>query len=204
MYKNIEDDEDDELPISFDLVEDDDDFAEDDDDNLNLDDDYKPSKRKTTKRSIGKHSLIHDNIFKGKKDVLSEDDTSSYVMSGNFNIKEDTLEFEESRNNIDHYRDIQLKADIYRVLKENTDLDFLRNRRKPSKSDFNAYYAILVRELFHNGYSRISLFIELADYFSDNVWNMFQLLEKNWSNIIIKELQDKYGLSDVSKMDFIF
>lgn len=156
---------------------------------------------------IGKHSLPYDTIFKGKKnEPITEDSDSEYIIKnagGSFDVSDETLEFEESRNSIDHYRDVRLKQEIASKLSEFTDINFTANRRKPAKTDFNAYYAMLLKELAHYGYSRTEIFIELAGYFSDNVWNMFQLLEKQYCNSIINELKEKYGLSDMGKIDFL-
>jgi hypothetical protein len=43
------------------------------------------------------------------------------------------------------------------------------------------------------------LFNELAVYFSDNLFNMFKLLDNNWRNLIISELQDHIGKNQNSK-----
>ena len=43
------------------------------------------------------------------------------------------------------------------------------------------------------------MFNELAVYFSDNLFNMFKLLDKKWRNLIIFELQDHIGKNSSSK-----
>jgi NAD kinase len=47
--------------------------------------------------------------------------------------------------------------------------------------------------------SNIELFNELAVYFSDNLFNMFKLLDNSWRNLIINELQDHIGKNKNSK-----
>ena len=48
-------------------------------------------------------------------------------------------------------------------------------------------------------FTNIELFNELAVYFSDNLYNMFKLLDKKWRNLIILELQDHIGKNANSK-----
>lgn len=167
----------------------------------------KPTRKPTRSKLIGKHSLAHDSIFKGKKINHDEEyDESEYIIKnagGSLDINEDMLDFEESRDSIQYYRETRLKVEIKKVLEEFTDINFLANRRKPSKSDFNAYFALLIKELVKFGYTRTEIFIELSGYFSDNIWNMFLLLENKYSNIIIAELKEKNGFSDMDKINFI-
>ena len=51
---------------------------------------------------------------------------------------------------------------------------------------------------FLNLYS-YELFNELAVYFSDNLFNMFKLLDNKWRNLIISELQEHIGKQHYSK-----
>ena len=48
-------------------------------------------------------------------------------------------------------------------------------------------------------FTNVELFNELAVYFSDNLFNMFKLLDNNWRNLIINELQDHIGKNQNSK-----
>ena len=150
----------------------------------------------------GKHSLKYDSIFKGKKeDPLDEDDSSS------FNIyQKDTIEVDKSSNyyfesidNEKYIRAKQVKERVYEILQSNTSINFLNNRRKPSRTDFNQYYNILKQSLQLESFTNIELFNELAVYFSDNLFNMFKLLDKKWRNHIILELQDHIGKNSNSK-----
>lgn len=204
---------------------------EPEDDNFNIDDDEKkstyadelegddeelteekPKKKRGIQKPklIGKHSLSYDTIFKGKQNVAPVADLeyqSEHIIKnggGSLDINDSDLESEESRNSIDAYRDIRLKHEVHKLLSTNTDINFTTNRRKPAKTDFNAYFGILLKDLIQYGYTRTEIFIELSGYFSDNVWNMFQLLDKQYSGIIIKELKDKYGLSDMDKINFFY
>lgn len=171
------------------------------------DDDHQPKKRKNVRsKLIGKHSLKYDTIFKGKKDPVTEEYQSEHIIKnagGSLDIDDSDLHGEESKNNIDSYRDSILKEQIYKILKDNTDIKFHAHMRKPAKTDFNAYFALLIKELAAFGYTNSEIFIELSGYFSPNIWNMFILLDKKFGKIIIKELQDKFGLTDIDKMDFI-
>jgi hypothetical protein len=42
-------------------------------------------------------------------------------------------------------------------------------------------------------FTNVELFNELAVYFSDNLFNMFKLLDNKWRNLIIEELQEHIG-----------
>ncbi len=191
----------------------DDDFDVDDDSDIEDDsdmDDKKPANKvvvNSKPKLIGKHSLVHDSIFKGKKtNNITDEAESEYIIKnvgGSLDISDGVLDGEESNSSIDYYRDSRLKTVIRDLLEEFTDINFLANRRKPSKSDFNAYYALLIKELFQYGYTKTEIFIELSGYFTDNIWNMFQLLENKYSNIIISELKEKVSFRDMDKIDFL-
>jgi hypothetical protein len=151
----------------------------------------------------GKHSLKYDSIIKGKKeDPLDEEDgTSSFDT-----YHKDTIEVDRSSNyyfeSIDNEKYIRaklVKEKVYEVLEANTSINFLNNRRKPSRTDFNQYYNILKSNLVDESFTNVELFNELAVYFSDNLFNMFKLLDKKWRNLIIFELQDHIGKNTNSK-----
>lgn len=159
--------------------------------------------KKNKSKLIGKHSLTYDSIFKGERTQnISED--SEYIIEcaiNNFDVND--IDLEENRNNIDNYRETRLKEQIFDILKINTDINFNAPRRKPARTDFNAYFNMLIKQLNQYGYTKTEIFVELSGYFSDNIWLMFQLLEKKFSNIIITELKDKYGLQDINKINFL-
>lgn len=150
----------------------------------------------------GKHSLKYDSIFKGKKeDPLDEDEGTS-----SFENYKDTIEVDRSSNyyfesidNEKYIRAKQVKERVYEILESNTSINFLNNRRKPSRNDFNQYYNILKDGLKSESFTNVELFNELAVYFSDNLFNMFKLLDKKWRNMIILELQDHIGKNSSSK-----
>lgn len=150
----------------------------------------------------GKHSLKYDSIFKGKKeDPLDEDEGTS-----SFENYKDTIEVDRSSNyyfesidNEKYIRAKQVKERVYEILESNTSINFLNNRRKPSRNDFNQYYNILKDGLQSESFTNVELFNELAVYFSDNLFNMFKLLDKKWRNMIILELQDHIGKNSSSK-----
>lgn len=151
----------------------------------------------------GKHSLKYDSIFKGKKvDPVDEEED----VAGSDIYRKDIIEVDrssdyyfESVDNEKYIRCKLVKEKVYKVLSENTSINFLNNRRKPSRSDFNHYYNLLKLNLQKESFTNIELFNELAVYFSDNLFNMFKLLDKKWRNIIIMELQDHIGRNTNSK-----
>lgn len=144
----------------------------------------------------GKHSLKYDSIFKGKKeDPLTEDDDFESVNSSNetFEVDKSSHYWYESVDNENYIKEKRIKEKVYEVLSQHTDINFLNNRRKPSRSDFNHYYYLLKTHLHGESFTNVELFNELAVYFSDNLFNMFKLLDNKWRNIIISELQDHIG-----------
>jgi len=146
----------------------------------------------------GKHSLKRDTIFKGKKDDKNEDmsqsDDSYY---DNINIFE--IQYNE---NDDIISSTDLTKDVYDILDEKTDIDFKQNRRKPNKDSFNNYYNLLVKELGYR-YTRSEIFVELSYYFTDNIFNMFKLLDKKSAMNIIKELNQKGFLKNLDGINFL-
>ncbi len=196
---NYEDDE--EQAEDESVIDDDDEFLEP----------VKPQKKgiaNVKPKLIGKHSLSHDNIFKGKKMKAVNDnemieDSIIKQASGSFEFDSEGIEHEESRNNIEYQRDLRLQQEIFKCLENNTDLKFQTSRRKPSQYDLNNYFRILLTDLAQYGYTYTEIFVELSQYFSDNTWSIFSLLENRYKEIIIKELSDKYGLEEMNKIDFV-
>jgi len=148
-----------------------------------------------------KHSLSYDSIFKGKKeDPLTEeswDDFGTYKES--FEVDKSSIYWFESIDNENYVKDKRIKEKVYEVLAQHTDLNFLNNRRKPSRSDFNHFYFLLKTNLQDENFTNVELFNELAVYFSDNLFNMFKLLDNKWRNMIIFELQEHIGKQNYSK-----
>lgn len=210
-----EDDEDDEKSEggSFDLGDDDeslDILIEIDEDDLELLDKEETKETDSEEDGIvlskhkmeGKHSLKYDSIFKGKKETpLDEDDMDGFSM-----YHKDTIEVDKSSNyyfesidNENYIRTKLVKERVYATLSEHTGLNFMNNRRKPSRSDFNHYYGLLKVHLESESFTNVELFNELAVYFSDNLFNMFKLLDNKWRNLIINELQEHIGKNANSK-----
>ena len=182
-----------------------------DEDDLNLD--IIPEVEKSTeseedivlsKHKIeGKHSLKYDSIFKGKKEEAVDEDDTSDLFSGYYR---ETIEVDkgsnyhfESIDNEIYIRTKLVKERVYFVLGEYTAISFLNNRRKPSRVDFNNYYSLLKIHLKDESFTNVELFNELSVYFSDNLFNMFKLLDNKWRNLIISELQDHIGKNINSK-----
>lgn len=195
-----------EVDESVDLVDDEifhDDVIEIDEDDLKFE--LKPDEPEEdvvlSKHTLqGKHSLKYDSIFKGKKeDPLTEDSiemTTSFTE--NFEVDKSSQYWFESIDNENYIKEKRIKERVYDVLSKNTDINFLNNRRKPSRVDFNQYYSLLKTDLKSESFTNIELFNELAVYFSDNLFNMFKLLDNKWRNMIISELQDHIGKQNYS------
>jgi len=151
----------------------------------------------------GKHTLKYDSIFKGKKeDPLDESDPEGYT--GNYykesiEVDKSSNYYFESIDNESYVRTKLVKEKVYIVLSEHTSINFLNNRRKPSRNDFNNYYNLLKMHLTDESFTNVEIFNELSVYFSDNLFNMFKLLDNKWRNLIIFELQDHIGKNSNSK-----
>ena len=152
-------------------------------------------------RQEGKHQLPRDTIFKGKlqekEDENSDNhqtDNNSYDISNIFDM--------QYNDNDDYLNQNNLTKDVYKILNEKTKLDFKQNRRKPNKDVFNNYYNLLIKELGFR-YTKSEIFVELSYYFTDNIFNMFKLLDKKPANSIIKELMQKGYLKNISGINFL-
>ena len=155
----------------------------------------------------GKHALARDTIFKGK----IEDTTEEYEYSSgqdSFNIN-DGLPIEagtnyefESKYHEEYISRLNLSRDVYGLLSENTELDFSSNRRKPNRQAFNDYYKMLLDEIGKE-YTKSEIFVELSYYFTDNIFNMFKLLDKEYATQIIVELKQSGYLSNLNNINFI-
>jgi len=160
------------------------------DDNLLLKEDVVLSKHTIHK----KHSLNYDSIFKGKReDPLSEDDYGYNGFNETFEVDKSSIYWFESVDNENYVKEKRIKEKVYDVLSKHTDLNFLNNRRKPSRSDFNHFYYLLKTNLQQENFTNVEIFNELSVYFSDNLFNMFKLLDNKWRNMIISELQEHIG-----------
>ena len=148
----------------------------------------------------GKHSLKYDSIFKGKKEeITDETEMTSSFFNDNFDVDKSSILYTESFENESYLRQKRVKERVYEILSARTGLNFLNNRRKPSRVDFNNYYMLLTIELVNDRFTNVELFNELSVYFSDNLFNMFKLLDNKWRNLIILELQDHIGRNSSSK-----
>ncbi|NPV12961.1 MAG: hypothetical protein HPY57_14440 [Ignavibacteria bacterium] len=154
----------------------------------------------------GIHTLKRDTIFMGKEEQQTEE---IETLSMYIDLQNESYEIEkgsdyelESRHYEDYYYRKELVKDVYEILKENTDIDFVMNRRKPNKQTFNDYYVMCVTKL-NTKYSKSEIFVELSYYFTDNIFNMFKLLNKKNATGIILELKEKGYLTDIGNINFI-
>ena len=196
------DDEDESLDILIEINEDDLEFLDKEEETKDENETEEDSIVLSKHKMEGKHSLKYDSIFKGKKETpLDEDEMDGFSM-----YHKDTIEVDKSSNyyfesidNENYIRTKLVKERVYATLSEHTGLNFMNNRRKPSRADFNQYYGLLKTYLESESFTNVELFNELAVYFSDNLFNMFKLLDNKWRNLIINELQDHIGKNANSK-----
>ena len=159
----------------------------------------------------GKHSLKRDTILNGKltESTADVEDETKFIGidfgdvydTGNIPIERGSLFEEESKNAENVQSKRKLSEDVYNLLDKNTDLDFRSNRRKPNKATFNNYYKMLLVNI-DSQYTKSEIFVELAYYFTDNIFNMYKLLDKKYATTIIKELREKGFLSNLDDLDF--
>lgn len=137
-----------------------------------------------------KHALKHDDIFKGKKVIKKEDEEEDEDhYNDKIVIDPGLVAHEEAYDNANYHRLKKLKEEVHKILVHNTDLDFTKNRRKPGPSDFNKFYSIVKNKLDTTIYTKCEIFVELSYYFSDNLYNMFKMLNKKDGAEIVKELR---------------
>jgi len=152
----------------------------------------------------GTHSLKRDTIFMGKLEDETEclqSSTQDYDTD-NYGIEKGSTYEMESRHYEDYTYNKNLTKDIYDILVEKTEIDFVANRRKPNKQTFNEYYRMCINDLSHK-YTKSEIFVELSYYFTDNIFNMFKLLNKKNATGIILELKEKGYLTDIGNINFI-
>ena len=181
--------------IEDDILEKEDEDVEDDETVKESDDDIILSKHTIE----GKHSLKYDSIFKGKKEEsIENEDFDIMFFNEKFEVDKASQYWFESIDNENYTKEKRVKERVYEILVEHTDINFLNSRRKPSRSDFNHYYYLLKTNLKKENFTNIEIFNELSVYFSDNLFNMFKLLDNKWRNLIINELQEHIGKKNYS------
>lgn len=155
----------------------------------------------------GKHALNRDTIFKGKLDNNNEQ-SDYFIPQDDFNISDGlpievgtSYEF-ESKYYEDYVGRLNLSRDVYDLLNTKTELDFSTNRRKPNKQAFNDYYKMLLDNIGKD-YTKSEIFVELSYYFTDNIFNMFKLLDKEYATQIIVELKQSGYLTNLNNINFI-
>lgn len=167
--------------------------------------DFKFLSQQNKHKLEGKHSLERDVLFTGKLEEKKDEDfadTTNFFYSEEVSI-ETGSQFEfESRNHEDYISNLNLEKDIYDLLTDETDLDFNQNRRKPKREDFNAYYELLQKNLKHK-YTNCEIFVALSYYFTDNIFNMYKLLDRKHAATIIVELKNKGYLDNLGNINFV-
>ena len=181
------------------------DIEEKNEDGLDSDFDIKIKNSIGKHKIEGKHSLDRDTIFFGKIEEEVDENLESCFndyYEDSYNIESGTIQEDESLHQEKLYNKKELSEEIYKLLNINTKLDFYSNRRKPNKQTFNGYFQLLIETLDYK-YEKCEIFVELSYYFTDNIYNMFKLLNKELATSIIKELKHKGYLDDMDDMNFV-
>lgn len=149
-----------------------------------------------------KHKLPYDSIFKGKKiDENEEDFMFNIPKQESFDFDVSSNYYVENKTPEDYNRIKKLRKEIYDVVVNDLQLNIKTSRRKPGRIDFNRYMGVLVEKLDTRVYSHSEIFIEFAFYFSDNIVNMYKLLEEKFGGKIAEELKDRSRIN-LDDLDF--
>ena len=182
--------------------------SDDEDDDIDTEEDVMFKFNTNNHKLEGKHSLTRDTIFKGKLDDNSEQ-SEYYIGTQEENYSYDGLPIEvgsnyefESKYHEEYVGRLNLSRDVFDLLTEKTELDFSSNRRKPNKQAFNDYYRMLLDNIGKE-YTKSEIFVELSYYFTDNIFNMFKLLDKEYATQIIVELKQSGYLNNLNNINFI-
>lgn len=192
----IDDEDDNDIDISeFGYDEDEDESDEDDEVTETV---TKVSKHKEK----GKHALRYDSIFKGKK---HEDVDNEHIIDiqTTFNADNETSNGLEQRDQVEYERLKKLQTEIHEVMVSMGKINIDMPRRKPSKVEFNRMFAEIVKTLDMDQYSYSEVFTLYAYNFSDNLENLFKLLDKEWGGKISLELKELYDIKGKSKFEDI-
>lgn len=151
----------------------------------------------------GKHRLKRDVIFMGRLEKKTDPDNPyEDYTSPEPSFRLDIDSYVETNRGVDELEDpMGLVKEVYSLLGERTGMNFRQNRRKPTREAFNRYFDMLVVELGHR-YTMSEIFVELSYYFTDNIFNMFKLLEMNKANAIVRELSRKGYLRGIRDINF--
>jgi hypothetical protein len=152
---------------------------------------------------LKRDTILNGKINEEQPDAEDETGFTGFEYSSYENhIDHGSIFEEDSRNASEQHNRKKLSEDIYHLLKNNTDLDFKSNRRKPNKATFNNYYKMLLMNI-DSQYTKSEIFVELAYYFTDNIFNMYKLLDKKYATIIIIELREKGFLTNLNSINFM-
>jgi len=151
-------------------------------------------------KEAGKHSLDND-IFRGNREEIEDGQDLSSVAQDTFNYEPSSLAYDDVFSSQETLRAKKLKELMFSILQAHTGVSMDAPRRKPSKVDFNRYFAIMVKELMSERYTYCEILVELSYYFSDNLQAIFNLLDNRWKRLVLTELKKHIGdLPEESKV----
>lgn len=174
---------------------------------VEADEDEAPVKKKAGPKHSGKHSLKYDSIFKGRKTDPSTPEDYDPIFdsraSDKMEIDPGSTFFQEATDPEEYEQAKRLKERVYTLILTRTHVNINNNRRKPSRADFNKYYKMVLTELRGEGFSKPAIFVELSHYFSDNLYNMFRLLDADAGAEILRDLRGNSNMRPLDDIDFI-
>lgn len=154
-----------------------------------------------------KHRLKYDSIFKGKKEYITEEEDSvaNFTLSAsNYDVDPSRSYYEEKFDQFELIRLSDMRTEMHDIISKHSKIDLSATiRRKPSKKEFNMIYGIIADTLDMQKYTYTEIFVEFAQYYSDNLENMFKFLDEGWGGKISAELIHKSKEYNKNKMDDI-
>ena len=178
-----------------------DEMVEDDMDEDDVDDEDDETIFTSKHKASGKHSLGYKTFVKEEKKI-DEDDFEMNLLLETAEATETnrgSAYYIESIENDNYVKNKKVAEKIYNYLLENTDMNFLMPRRKTSIANFNNIFFKLINLLKGENCSKIVIFHELAYYYSDNLRNMFKMLDEQYKMLILAELETYLGKKTRSK-----
>ena len=150
----------------------------------------------------GKHKLKYDSIFKGKKEDVDENELFGHKLEG-FEIDKESNDWKVKNEFDEQTRLKDLDEAVHKIIVDKTSINLEANRRKPSRTDFNVFFQLIIENIDMNMFSYGEVFVVLSAYFSENIYNMFKLLNYDYGVIIIKELYKEFKITKINGVDFV-
>lgn len=150
-----------------------------------------------------KNNLTYENFLNKenniKKNNIEEESTYYNYMNDYERIKNYT------NNKSEYYEHLE---NLYNKIKEIVDNSEFKNlvysKKKISKNDIPHIFDYIIKKLKTNEYTIIEKIIAICDYFDVKYSKAYENLYIKYKELIIKELDEKYGILKNRKIKKIF